>query len=256
MSDLPLTEDDLAEPGVLEASLLHRRPRVHPAVALCFFNDLLAELSARGEITPLYTLRSEVGTNPVYEASTPSGPVTVVHPGMGAPFAAIVMDELVALGARAFVAAGGAGALTDELGLGAVMVVDSALRDEGTSFHYAPPGRVIEADPRGVAVLRSILDESALPYRVGRAWTTDAIFRETRSRVNRRVAEGCSMVDMESSAMIAVARYRGTPFAQLLYAGDSLAGTEWDHRGWMRAGDVRESLLGLAIRAAGVLASA
>ena len=247
---LPLTEDDRGEPGVLEASMLHRRRRVHPAVVLCFFNDLLGELAERGEVTPLYTLRSEVGANPVYEVATPSGPVAVVHPGMGAPFAAVVMEELVALGARAFVAAGGAGALTTELALGSVMVVDSALRDEGTSFHYAAPSRVIEADPEGVALLDAVLSEAGVAHRVGRVWTTDAIFRETRSRVARRAAEGCAMVDMESSAMIALARYRGVAFAQLLYAGDSLAGEVWDHRDWMRARDVRAALFARAAEAA------
>ena len=92
MSDLPLFEDDLAEPGVLEASMLHRRPRVHPAVVLCFFNDLLNRLADEGVLTPLYTLRSEIGTNPVYELNTPSGPVAVVHPGMGGPLAAAVVE--------------------------------------------------------------------------------------------------------------------------------------------------------------------
>ena len=249
MSDLPLFEDDLAEPGVLEASMLHRRPRVHPAVVLCFFNDLLNRLADEGVLTPLYTLRSEIGTNPVYEFNTPSGPVAVVHPGMGGPLAAAVVEELAALGMTSVVACGGAGALVDDLDRGAIMVVDSALRDEGTSFHYAPPSRVIEADPDGVAALVGVLNARRVAHRVGRTWTTDAIFREARSRVERRVAEGCSMVDMESAAFIAVARYRHVRFAQLLYAGDSLVG-EWDHRSWLRAGEVREQLFYLAAEGA------
>lgn len=249
--EIPLFEDDLGEPGVIEAAVLHRRPALIPTVAvLCFFNDLIDQLRAEGRLVERYVLHSEIGTNPVYEFQGDAGPVSVVHPGVGAPLAAAVLEEVAALGVTTFVAVGGAGALEDELSLGAVMVVASALRDEGTSFHYAAPGRIIDADPLGVRVLESVLDDHAVPHVVGRTWTTDGFFRETRSRVARRLDEHCSMVDMESSAFIAVARYRGLRFAQLLYAGDSLAGETWDHRSWTRASSVREDLFALAAEAA------
>jgi len=80
--------------------------------------------------------------------------------------------------------------------------------------------------------------------------------RETRSRVARRVSEHCAMVDMESSAFIAVARYRQLRFAQILYAGDSLAGEEWESRHWVHARDVREQLFHVAARTARALAQA
>jgi uridine phosphorylase len=148
------------------------------------------------------------------------------------------------------VACGGAGALLTNLDLGHVMVVASALRDEGTSFHYAAPSRIIDADPLGVRILRAVLEENDVEHFVGRAWTTDAYFRETRSRVERRIDEQCAMVDMESSAFIAVARYRRLRFAQLLYAGDSLAGEQWDSRSWVSARHVREKLFRVSAVAA------
>ncbi|MDE3065422.1 MAG: nucleoside phosphorylase [Acidobacteriota bacterium] len=223
---------------------------VSPAAVLCFFNDVLEGLASAGRLSEVYRLRSEIGHNPVYELVTDDGPVTVVHPGVGAPLAAGFVEEIAALGVRTFVACGGAGALVEELALGHVMVVASALRDEGTSLHYAAPSRVIDADPLGVRVLEETLDAMGVAYYVGRTWTTDALFRETRSRIDRRIAEGCTVVDMESSAFIAVARYRGLRFAQLLYAGDSLAGETWDSRHWDRAGSVREHLFEVAARAA------
>jgi uridine phosphorylase len=173
----------------------------------------------------------------------------VIHPGVGAPLAAGFVEEIASLGVTTLVACGGAGALVDELDLGHVMVVASALRDEGTSFHYAAPSRIIDADPLGVKVLGAVLDEFGVEHFVGRTWTTDAFFRETRSRVNRRIEEHCSVVDMESSAFIAVARYRSLRFAQLLYAGDSLAG-EWDSRSWTGARPTRERLFRVSAIAA------
>jgi uridine phosphorylase len=254
---LPLLEDDRGEPGVIEAHMMHPdQPDVAPMAVLCFFNDVLESLAAAGRLREVYTLRSEIGRNPVYEFTTPRGPVTVVHPGVGAPLAAGVVEEVAALGVRTFVACGGAGALVDDLALGQVMIVTSALRDEGTSLHYAEPSRVIDADPRGVRALAEALGEADVAYFLGRTWTTDGLFRETRSRVQRRLDEGCSMVDMESSAFIAVARYRGLRFAQLLYAGDSLAGDTWDSRHWDRAGSIRERLFEVAAFAAHALHAA
>jgi len=249
--DLPLHENDLAEPGVLEAHMLHRRGAdVSPVAVLCFFNELLDQLADEGVLETKYVLRSEIGRNPLYEFVTDEGPVSVIHPGVGAPLAAGFVEEIASLGVTTLVACGGAGALVDDLNLGHVMIVASALRDEGTSFHYAAPSRIIDADPLGVKILGEVLDEHGIEYFVGRTWTTDAFFRETRSRVNRRIDEHCSVVDMESSAFIAVAKYRGLRFAQLLYAGDSLAGEEWDSRSWSGARSVREELFRVSAIAA------
>ena len=157
---------------------------------------------------------------------------------------------MAALGVSTFVACGGAGALVEDLALGHVMVVASALRDEGTSLHYAAPSRIIDADALGVRVLEETLQARGVEYFVGRSWTTDALFRETRGRVLRRIDEHCAMVDMESSAFIAVAKYRGLRFAQLLYAGDTLAGDDWDSRHWDSARTVREELFLAAAQAA------
>lgn len=251
MLELPLFENDLDESGVLEAHMMHPSGITVPKVAvLCFFNELLGQLADEGELVTRYELRSEIGRNPVYEFATEHGTVAVVHPGVGAPLAAGFVEEIASLGVTTFVACGGAGALVKNLGLGHVMVVASALRDEGTSFHYAAPSRIIDAEPLGVRILQEVLTEHHVEHFVGRTWTTDAFFRETRARVDRRVDEHCSMVDMESSAFIAVAKYRGLRFAQLLYAGDSLAGDKWDSRSWVRASERREQLFRLSATAA------
>ncbi len=247
---IPLLDNDLDQPGVIEASAIHEAIDLPHAAVLCFFNDLLDQLYADGELEIIYTLRSEIGSNPVYRYEVDKRHVVVTHPGVGAPLAAGITEELAALGVTTFAACGGAGALVDNLALGHVMIVNSAVRDEGTSFHYAAPSRVINADARGVEIFQGVLDEAEIPHFIGRAWTTDALFRETRSRVNRRLDEGCQMVDMESSAFMAVAQYRNLRFAQILYAGDSLAGDTWDSRSWDKARSVRERLFRATARAA------
>lgn len=248
--DVPLFEDDLHEPGVIQASALHRPLAVSPIAVLCFFNDLLERLVAAGQLQEVHALRSEIGRNPVYRLDLGDRAVLVVHPGVGAPLAAGYLEETLALGVETVVACGGAGALREEHDLGRVMVVSSAVRDEGTSFHYATPSRIQEADAHAVAVVSESLTANGVEHIVGRSWTTDALFRETRSRVQRRVLEECEMVEMEASALLAVAAYRNVTFAHILYAGDMVATEEWDSRHWDSAHDFREMLFFAAVRAA------
>lgn len=249
LPDLPLVEDDLGEPGLLDPRRLVRAVDLPEVAVLCFFPEIVAALAEAGA-RRLARLSSERGSTPVWEIEIDGVPLAVVHPGVGAPLAVMTLEELIAMGARRVVAVGGAGTLVPELVLGHAVIVGGAVRDEGTSFHYLPAGRVVDADPHGVDVLRRTLDAAGLPHVTGRTWTTDAVYRETRTRVDRRRAEGCLTVDMEASAFIAVARFRGVRLAQLLLAADSLAGPEWSSRGWTSARQARSALFDVAARAA------
>ena len=87
--DLPLVENDLAEPGIIEAGMLHPKgPRLPSIAVLCYFNDGLTRLPREGELRQVYELASEIRPNPVYEIATDAGPVAVGHPGVGAPVGA------------------------------------------------------------------------------------------------------------------------------------------------------------------------
>ena len=246
--ELPLTEDDLDGPGLIEPTALVRsRPDLPGVAVACFFAEVLA---AQPGARPVSTLKAEHGTHQVWELERPAGRVLAFHPGVGAPLAAAFVEEMIAKGVRTIVAVGGAGGLRPELTLGHAVVVDRALRDEGTSFHYAAASRWIDADPHGVRVLQQTLTAAGTPALTGAAWTTDAIYRETRARTDRRIGEGCLVVEMEAAALIAVARYRRVRLAHLLYAGDTLAEPEWDARAWQQAGTVREALFEIAVDAA------
>jgi uridine phosphorylase len=130
--------------------------------------------------------------------------------------------------------------------MGHVIVPTAAIRDEGTSYHYLPPGREVEADAVSVAAIVATLERHKVPFVMGKTWTTDALYRETRIKVEQRVAEGCLAVEMEAAACFAVASFRGVPFGQLLYAGDDLSGEQWDNRDWIGHASGREKLFWLA----------
>jgi purine-nucleoside phosphorylase len=100
-----------------------------------------------------------------------------------------------------------------------------------------------------VEAIESTLREDGLDYLLGKTWTTDAFFRETPARVALRRQEGCLTVEMEASALFAVACHRQVVLGQILYAGDVVrADKTWDPRNWQHA-SCRGRLLWLAIRA-------
>ena len=98
-------------------------------------------------------------------------------------------------------------------------------------------------------MLQATLERFDIPYLLGKTWTTDAPYRETRLKVQQRRAEGCLTVEMETAAFYALARFRGVDFGQFLYAGDDLSGDAWDSRGWSRHRPIREQLFDLAAAA-------
>jgi len=242
----PILEFDSTREAVIEPSAVIGRRDVPLCAVLCFFQDIIERVVREHGGREIMRLRSEIGDNPIYEIRHGDHRLAIVHPGVGAPLAAAFLEELIALGCRTFVAAGGAGVLVPELALGHVIVPTSAIRDEGTSYHYLPPSREVAADSEVTAAIIATLERHNVPFATGKTWTTDAIYRETRPKVAHRVAEGCITVEMEAAACFAVAAFRDVRFGQILYAGDDLSGDLWDKRGWNRHASGREKLFWLA----------
>jgi uridine phosphorylase len=128
-------------------------------------------------------------------------------------------------------------------------VLASAVRDEGTSYHYLPNGREVKAHPQAVTALQVVLSERELDFLTGKAWTTDAIYRETEARRASRLAEGCQVVEMEAAALFAVAEFRRVILGQIVYGGDLVVPEGWDGREWHKRGDDRSLLFWLAVQA-------
>ncbi|MDR0847960.1 MAG: nucleoside phosphorylase [Propionibacteriaceae bacterium] len=147
---------------------------------------------------------------------------------VGAPTTVAVLEKAIALGTRSFVVFGSCGALVPNVAAQGIIVPTSAYRDEGTSYHYAPASDYISVDTADRTA--EILSELAIPHTSGKVWTTDAFFRETTTNLAKRVSEGCIAVDMETSALAALAQFRHVAIHQFLYAADSLTEDEWDPR--------------------------
>jgi uridine phosphorylase len=246
----PILEHDSSLPAIIEPSrVLKNHADMPERVVYCFFLDAIQSLCGNGKANIITHLGSEMGDNPIYRYEHQGKTVAVIHPGVGAPLAGGFLEETIALGGKKFIACGGAGALDARVGLGHVIVPDSAIRDEGTSYHYLPASREVAAHPEAIKAIVATLERHEVPYDIGKTWTTDGIYRETPAKVKMRREEGALTVEMEAAAFFAIAQFRGVVFGQLLYGGDNLAAEDWDNRGWQRQYSLREKLLLMAIEA-------
>lgn len=145
----------------------------------------------------------------------------------GASMGAALMEELISLGVSRFICCGSAGLIDSNFDPNKLLLVTDALRDEGTSYHYLPAGEDAYTNPLLREEVKAALDKRSIAYAEGRVWTTDAIYRETPERVERRRRQGCIAVDMATSALCAVAQFRGVEFMQILYFSNFLFSDVW-----------------------------
>ncbi len=167
---------------------------------------------------------------PVYAAEYKGKRIALAQCCVGAPASCAILEDLFAKGAEKAVVFGTCGVLDKEIGDCSVIIPDMAMRDEGTSYHYAPPGDEIAVNKKYGAAFRELLEEIGCKYTVGKVWTTDAAYRETRDKVQRRKESGCVCVDMECSAVAALCDFRGKDALHFFYAADNLDGEKWDKR--------------------------
>jgi uridine phosphorylase len=248
-AEYPILEYDPAREAIIEPSRVITPQDVPEHCVLCFFQEVITRLVTEGRSRVIATCTSEMGEHPLYELAVEGKRLAVIHPGVGAPLAVGLVEEVIALGCRKFIACGGAGVLNRETSVGHIIIPSVAIRDEGTSYHYLPPGREIGADPAAIEATVDTLRRHNVPFVLGKTWTTDAFYRETPDKVRLRRSEGCLTVEMEAAAFFAVAAFRQVPFAQLLYGGDDVSGADWDSRHWQTRGDIRESLFWMAAEA-------
>lgn len=227
-------------------------PLTAPAPAgavMCFFAEVIQKMVDEGRLTQIGYLVSEIGRNPLYLLGESKVPLMVFHPGLGGPLGAGFLEEAIFLGVRKFIAVGGCGVLDRSIAVGHPVVLTSAVRDEGTSYHYLPPSREVESSPSAIRALEETMQTHRMPYLLGKSWTTDAIYRETIGRRQLRMDEGCLVVEMEAASFFAVAKFRGVELGQVVYGGDLVEPEGWDGRRWNHRQDDRWNMFWLAVEA-------
>ena len=220
-------------------------------MVITFFPEVIEKLVKNGQVMEE---RMISGENPFMIYCFKDSPDILLTLGqVGCPACAGNLDELNAMGITKVMFCGGGGVLDCNIEVGQILVVDGAIRDEGFSYQYIAPSRVIYTNPEIRGKIKKYLDDNRVSYICGLTWTTDAIFRETPDRIDRRIKEGAKIVEMEQAGCIAVAQFRNFSYGALIYGGDDLSGEEWSERGWRSREGIRFDLVMLCKKLVGMI---
>lgn len=153
------------------------------------------------------------------------GPVElgIVGCAVGAPFAVLIAEEMFASGCRLLISMTSAGQLVQLRPPPYFVLIDKALRDEGTSYHYQPTAEFSEADPQLVERVAKSLDREGIVFIRGATWTTDAPFRETEKAISAMRQKGLLAVEMEAAALYAFATARSKPVLCFAHVTNQMA---------------------------------
>ena len=170
------------------------------------------------------------GVWPVYEVNYKGKRFAFFKGRLGGPACVGAFEDVMAFGGKRIILLGNCGVLDKNIKDCGIIIPTKAIRDEGTSYHYAPAGDTIEVNTKYTEEFKKILEEFGYPYVEGVTWTTDAFYRETPQKIESRKKIGAICVEMECASMQAFCNFRGIEFFQFLYAGDNLDHSSWDPR--------------------------
>jgi uridine phosphorylase len=148
--------------------------------------------------------------------------------GIGPSGVSTVLEQLVALGTKKFISIGTAGGLQKDLSIGDFVVCNKSIRDEGVSHHYLAPGKYAYPSELLTKQFKKDLESKNVIFKEGPSWTIETPYRETVAELKQYQEEGVLTVEMESSAMMAVAEYRKVDMACAFVVSDSLADLVWN----------------------------
>ena len=196
----------------------------------CFSEKLFNKVLAFFEPKEIAAVHSACGENPVYEIEYKKKRFAMFKSMVGEPLCVGQYEDIIAMGSKRLILLGNCGVLDKEIEDCGIIIPIKAIRDEGMSYHYAEPCDTIDVNHKYKNEFKEVLKEFGYPYIEGITWTTDACYRETRDKVNRRKEQGAVCVEMECAGMQALCDFRGTEFFQFFYAGDNLDHSSWDPR--------------------------
>lgn len=170
-----LEEFDRETNAIINPDMCAERIEDFPEVTIsCFSWMLFDSMLAAFEARKIAEIHSATGLNPVYEVEYKGKRFALFHSLVGEPICVAQYEELMAMGSKRLILLGNCGVLDKSIEDCGIIIPTSALRDEGTSFHYAKPSDVIEVNKKYRDIFKKVLEDCGYPYVEGMTWTTDA----------------------------------------------------------------------------------
>jgi uridine phosphorylase len=161
-------------------------------------------------------------------AKSSTAGISLTGPVVGAPYAVMVLETLIAWGAQKIFFLGWCGSICEKVKIGDIIVATSAIIDEGTSGHYKDDETRISFPAASMLkTLNDALRQDQVNFHNGAIWSTDAIYRETCEKVKTFQRQDAIAVEMEISALFTVAKFRGAELAAMAVVSDELASFKW-----------------------------
>jgi uridine phosphorylase len=164
----------------------------------------------------------------LYEFTLGRTAVGIVGCAVGSPFAVLIVEEMFASGCQVLLSITSAGRINAPADGPRFLVIERAIRDEGTSSHYLAPSRYAHIAPRLLKHVNAVLDRSPVALSLGTSWTTDAPFRETAAAISRAGKLGADCVEMEAAALYAFAKARKRAVVCVAHVTNSMAQSSGD----------------------------
>lgn len=229
--EFPVLERDTEQVAVI----MPNRKGLYKLPSKCvfaFLGDTTDKFAEEKSCVQVALFESITKCYPIYKLEYKGEEICFCQAPCGASAATQIIDFLISYGVHYIIACGSCGALHpfDE---NEIIIPTSALRDEGTSYHYIEPKRLINLNIQAIEAIKLASRQKNIIFKECKTWTTDGFYRETKEMVKYRIEEGCEVVDMECSALAACAKFRGAVFGQILFTADSLANLDkHDERDW------------------------
>lgn len=243
-NSIPLTEFDGKEEQFLESENIFLRFKKEDKAIICYFHEVIDRLEKENIITFYSEIRGENSLF-IYQFND-NKDIFIIKGLVGEPLIGGFIHLLITNGLKNILFIGGGGSLIPS-NVGDLVLIDGAIRDEGFSFFYEPPSRIIYSNKDIVIKIENELRRKNIPYKKGLSWSIDSMYRETKSRVNRRKEEGAIVVEMEQAGLIALTKYFKVNYGAIIYFGDDLSNNNHKWRKWQKGNnDSRYNLVFLA----------
>lgn len=225
---------DTTEPIISLEDFYGKQQHIVDTCIVTFSKEIYQELQTNFICNKVAELNCANGTMPIYTFTYKDKTLAMYMSPIGSMAAAQNMIEVNWLiGATNFIMFGSCGSLNKQVTANKFIIPTEAYREEGMSYHYAPPSDYITI--KNANTLATIFDTLHIPYVKGRIWTTEAMLRETKAKVETRQNEGCIAVEMEVAGVQAVCDYYGFQLYDFLESGDVLSEDAYEVEGLNKA---------------------